>query len=333
MDTLKYKKYLLKIRNALLSHNFREFLFFLFFLLISASFWLLQALNDTFDVELRFPLKLTGVPSNIVVTADLPSDLDVVVRDKGVMLVRYLYGYKIAPISVDYKDFDDGMISGRVLVPMKDIQNSIQNQLVSSTKIVSIRPDTLEFYFNRGAWKKVPVRLAGIIETSPEYYLERIKCTPDSVTVYAPLDILDTITAAVVTPFHVTNLAVNTKYRRSLQKVRGTKFVPSQVDVDMRVDLYTEKTVEVPVVGINFPASKDLRTFPSKVSVKFRVGMSHFKEVTADDFVIAVSYEELMENKTSKVALHLKSMPEGVSNVSIQPEEVDYLIEQIDDDE
>lgn len=333
MDTLKYKKYLLKIRNALLSQKFREFLFFLFFMLVSASFWLLQALNDTFDVELRFSLKLTGVPSNIVITSDLPSDLNVVVRDKGLVLVRYLYGYKMTPLTVDYKDFDDGMISGRVLVPMKDIQNRVQSQLVSSTKIVSVRPDTLEFYFNRGAKKKIPVRLAGVIETSPEYYVDRIKCSPDSVTVFAPLDILDTITAAVVTPFHVTNLSANTRYQRSLQKVRGAKFVPSQVDVDLKVDLYTEKTVEVPVVGINFPASKDLRTFPSKVAVKFRVGMSQFKEVTADDFVIAVSYEELMENKSSKVALHLKSMPEGVSNVSIQPEEVDYLIEQIDDDE
>ena len=56
----------------------------MFFMLVSASFWLLQALNDTFDVELRFPLKLTEVPSNVVITSDLPTELGVVVRDKKI---------------------------------------------------------------------------------------------------------------------------------------------------------------------------------------------------------------------------------------------------------
>lgn len=332
MDALKYKRYFIKVKRALFGPKNRELLIFLFFFLVSASFWLLQTLNETFDLELYFPLKLDNVPSNIVITSDLPSETKVTVRDKGTVLIRYVYGKKLQPVVLDYKDYDTGISSGRVIIPSQEILKIVQPRFLSSTKVVQIKPDTLEYYFNRGARKKVPVKLVGKVETSPEYYLKDVNCNPDSVVVFAPLDILDTITTAYVMPVNVSMLSADTQFVKRLNLVRGAKFVPSQIDVSLGVDLYTEKTVEVPVVGVNFPASKDLRTFPSKVKVSFRVGMSRFKMITADDFVLAVSYEELINNKSPKVHLRLKSKPMGVSNVRIEPEEVDYLIEQLADE-
>ena len=69
------------------------FLYFLFFFFVSAAFWLLQSLNETFDVELKVPLKLENVPSDVVITSDLPSDLNVMVRDKGTVLVSLYLWY------------------------------------------------------------------------------------------------------------------------------------------------------------------------------------------------------------------------------------------------
>lgn len=69
-----------------------------------------------------------------------------------------------------------------------------------------------------------------------------------------------------------------------LQSIRGIKYVPSSVEVSVCVDMYSEKTVEVPVVGFDFPKGKILRTFPSKVQVTFQVGLSYFKSITANDF-------------------------------------------------
>ena len=113
-----------------------------------------------------------------------------------------------------------------------------------------------------------------------------------------------------------------------VRPIRGAKFIPDVLDVQIDVDIYTEKTVEVPIVGVNFPADKDLRTFPSKVKVTFKVGSKSYKSITADDFVLVISYEELINNESSKIPLHLKSIPEGVSSVRIHPSEVDYLLEQ-----
>lgn len=333
MNRFQLKKTLIKIKNAFLGRKNKEFLIFLLFFFVSATFWLLQSLNETFDVELSVPLRLTDVPENMVITSDLASDLRVVVRDKGTVMLRYLYGSAISPISVSYKNYDMGNASGRVVVSWTDVQKAVQGQLLSSTRIVSMRPDTLEYFFNRGARKRVPVCMSGLIETKPEYYLQKVTFAPDSVDVLAPPSILDTITAAYTLPVHLAGLSASKQVTRGLHAVRGAKFIPSQVAVNAAIDMYTEKTVDVPVVGVNFPGSKDLRTFPSKVKVTFRIGMSHFKEVTADDFVLAVSYEDLMNNNAPKIRLRLKSMPPGVSNVRITPQDVDYLVEQIAEEE
>ena len=97
----------------------------------------------------------------------------------------------------------------------------------------------------------------------------------------------------------------------------------------MLVDIYTEKTVEVPLHGINFPADKALRAFPSKVQVTFQVGMGRFRQIDASDFHIVVSYEELLQLGTEKYKVKLRKIPEGVSKIRFNPEQVDFLIEQI----
>ena len=95
------------------------------------------------------------------------------------------------------------------------------------------------------------------------------------------------------------------------------------------VDIYTEKSVEVPLRGVNFPADKVLRAFPSKVQVTFQIGLSRFRQIGANDFHIYVSYEELLRLGSDKYTVKLKNVPKGVSYVRFNPEQVDFLIEQV----
>ncbi len=129
----------------------------------------------------------------------------------------------------------------------------------------------------------------------------------------------------------LSKLTGNTTVAVSPRQMKGVRYEPSEVRVTALVDYYTEKTVEVPIIGLNFPADKVLRTFPAKARVTFRVGSTQFSRYTADNFVLAATYEELIQNEAPKYRLHLKSLPEGVSNARIVPQEVDYLIEQRDE--
>lgn len=139
----------------------------------------------------------------------------------------------------------------------------------------------------------------------------------------------DTITAAYTQPVKQENVSDTLRQQVSLLARRGVKFVPASIEMILPVDIYTEKTVEVPLHGVNFPADKVLRAFPSKVQVTFQVGLSRFREITADDFHINVSYEELLCLGSDKYTVKLRNIPDGVKQVRFNPEQVDFLIEQI----
>lgn len=315
-----------KIRSFLLSAKSRELLIFLFFVIVSFCFWLLQTMNDTYQTEFKIPVRLKNVPKEVVMTSEIPNEIRVSVEDRGTVLLNYMLGRTFFPISFDFQDYQDK--GAKVTIPLVEFNKKITSQLASSTKLLSVRPNVIEFIYTRGNAKKVPVAAKGRMVAGRQYYISNVLLAPDSVVVYAPKDVLNSITTAYTEPLDLENITDTVVQRIHLQEVKGAKFAPAFTDVTICVDMYSEKTVEVPVVGLNFPAGKVLRTFPSRVQVAFQVGLKNFKRVSENDFFIGVSYEDLLNNKSSKIPLTLRSKPDFVNHVRIVPEEVDYLIEQ-----
>ena len=323
---IQYSKILERIRNILLSKKSREFLVFLLFVFLSSCFWLLLVLNDEYETELSIPFRMKNVPENVVLTSELPQNLTVSVKDRGTVLVNYLFGQTFYPVTVDFEDYSDRGNQVRIL--SRTLDKRISALLNQSTKLLSIRPDTLELIYTRAKAKKVPVRLRGEIKAGRQFYISDIVYSPDSVMVYAPNEILDTITTAYTENLYLEQVSDTTHLRVNLKSVKGARFTPPYNDVTFYVDIYSEKSVEVPVVGVNFPDDKILRTFPSKVQVTFQVGLSQFKNVTEDDFKVVVDYNTLEGNGEEKCMLHLFESPANVTHVRISPKEIDYIIEQ-----
>lgn len=322
----RYLKTLKGIRNFLLAKKSREFLIFLFFVFVSFSFWLLQVLNDDYETELSIPLRMKNVPENVVLTSELPKELKIGVKDRGTVLVNYLLGQTLYPVTIDFEEYQDK--GNQVRIPSMTLNKRIASQLNQSTKLSVIKPDTLDLIYTKGQGKKVPVKLRGEVKAERQFYISDIVYSPDSVMVYAPQEILDTITAAFTESLYIEQIMDTTRHRASLMPVKGAKFIPSYNDVTFLVDIYSEKTVEVPVLGVNFPEDEVLRTFPSKVRVTFQIGLHQFKSVTADDFRVVVDYEELRKNAGDKCKPFLVQSPSNVNYVRLSPQEIEYIIEQ-----
>ena len=128
-----YLKTLERIRSFLLSRNSREFLIFLFFVFVSFCFWLLQVLNDDYETEFSVPLRLKNVPSDVVLTSELPDELRIGVKDRGTVLVNYMLGQTFYPIVVDFKDYEDK--GNRVGIPVSALMKkiSVHNEVADHT--------------------------------------------------------------------------------------------------------------------------------------------------------------------------------------------------------
>ena len=319
-----------KIKNSLLLSLSRKSLIFLFFFFIASGFWLLQTLNNDYETEFSIPVRLKGVPNNIVITSEPPSELHIRVKDKGTVLLNYMLGKSFFPITLDFSDYKGK--DNHVRIYSSQFEKRLLNQLNVSTKLLSVKPDTLEYIYSTGDSKLVPVKLQGTVSAGRQYYISDTICTPDSVLAYAPAGVLDTITIAYTQKVKFEDVSDTLKRQIPLLAQKGVKFVPASVEMIFPVDIYTEKTVEVPLRGVNFPAGKVLRAFPSKVNVTFQVGLSHFRQITASDFHINVSYEELLKLGSDKYTVKLRSVPKGVNQIRISPEQVDFLIEQVSPD-
>ena len=305
----------------------KQALIFLFFLCLSTVFWFFQALNESYEREFAIPVELRGVPKGVVVTTDLPEAVHVTLADRGIVLLDYAYGQDFTPIVIDFATYANA--TGHVVIPVSDVLKQISSQFSQGTRLVAARPDNLEFYYNYGLCRKVPVRLQGVYRPDETHSLTEIHLKPDSVLVYASRTLLDTITAAYVHPLNLTAMTDTVVQKAPFDHVRGAKFVPAETEVMLCVDRLVEKTVQVPVRQANFPATKQLRTFPTQVNVTFQVSMGMYRSITAANFTISLEYEELVASKSSSCRLALKSVPPGVSHVRIQPESVEYIIEEM----
>lgn len=316
-----------KTRNFLLSQTNKEFLVFLFFVFVSFCFWLLQTLDGEFTSEVKIPIRFKNLPEGVILTTDLPKNVTLSVNDRGTVLMNYMFGKNFYPVHIDFDEYRNR--NTEVHIPVSAIQPLFAAQLNQSTEILSYSPDTISYAYTTGQGKRLPVRLGERVKLDKLYFMDDVKFNPDSVIVYAPTYILDTLRAAYVTPRPIlSDIDTLISQHLAVNEVKNVRFSPTEVNADFYIDIYTEKSVEVPIVGINFPPDKILRTFPSKANVTFKVGLRHFQHVNAEDFFIGVTYEELLDKKDNVFKLNLKSFPAHVTNVRIQSPNVEYVIEQ-----
>ena len=311
------------VRNFLFSGLNKEFLIFLFFLALSGAFWLLMTLNETMEREFKIPMRLSGVPGNAVITGELPDTVRVTVRDKGFTLVTYDFRPLVFRFS-NYADEDEG----KGMIPLADVQKQVLSQMYGSSKLLQVKPGKFDFYFTYGTSKKVPVVFRGKITTNKSYYLAHTEFYPSIVTVYANKQQLDKLQTVEIEPFNYRNLQDTIRQAVKIRKIRGVKIVPSTVRLSVYPDVLTEEAIEVPITAINMPPGMVLRTFPSKVTVRFTIGASLFRTIKPNLFKVVVDYEELAANPSDKCTLQLRSVPRSVSKASLEIDRVDYLLEQ-----
>ena len=311
------------VRNFLFSGLNKEFLIFLFFLALSGAFWLLMTLNETMEREFKIPMRLTGVPRNAVITGELPDTVRVTVRDKGFTLVTYDFRPLVFRFS-NYADEDEG----KGTIPLADVQKQVLSQMYGSSKLLQVKPGQFDFFFTYGTSKKVPVVFRGKITTNKSYYLAHTEFYPSMVTVYANKQQLDKLQSVEIEPFNYRNLQDTIRQAVKIKKIRGVKIVPPTVRLSVYPDVLTEETIDVPITAINMPPGMVLRTFPSKVTVRFTIGASLFRTIKPNLFKVVVDYEELAANPSDKCTLQLRSVPRSVSKASLEIDRVDYLLEQ-----
>jgi len=315
------------IKMFLFSKANKEFVVFILFLALSGVFWLFTTLNEVYEYEFDIPVSVVGIPKNAVLTSEETDTVRMTIRDKGITLLTYMYGDVLKKVNVSFKTYSKS--NGTGVITASELQKLVYQQLASGSRITSVKPDKLEFYYNYGAKKKVPVRWSGRVIPEEMFFISRVAYSPDSINIYASHEKLDSINVVYTEQLNYANFRDTLIAHCELAKIKGVKMVPDHVNVSFFTDVLTEEEIEgVPIKAINMPAGKSLRTFPAKVNISFVTGVSVYRNLKPTDFTVIADYKEIMSHPTEKCHIYLKNVPRGISRARLETNMVDYLIEE-----
>lgn len=322
-----FKSARIEIKAFLRRQQWKEALIFFCFVLLAFGFWLLQSLQQEYEMDINIPVKYKNVPPDISFTETPPETINIKVKDKGSVLLNYSFGRSFAPIEANMKTQQEK--AGKLVISRKDIESDIKKQLIATTSLLGFEPQQINAAYSKRIKKEIPVVFNGTIQTNAGFKISgNIAISPRNISVYASDVVLDTLkeVKTVFTEIKKGNKTITRTVQ--LQKVAGTTFDPANVSVTVPIEEYTEKTLEIPVICTDLPPRYTLRTFPSVVKVNCSIPLSRFKDVSADNFEIKISFADLEQNVSGTLPLKLNKKPSWVDIATITPERVEFILEQ-----
>lgn len=326
MDSIGWQYRYNNIKDFLFAMVNKEFLVFLFFLAVSTSFWFLSTLNETYETDIDVEMIVTEVPENVIITEELPKTVKITVKDKGFNLLNYLWLNEVKPLHFEFRLYSGK--GGRGQVTVSDIQKMMQHRLSETASIISVKADHLDFFYNHGGKRKLPIAYDGRISTKANFYIARTSLSPDSIVVFAPEEVFDTLRVITTERVDFTDLAESTTQSLRLQNVRGAKLAKNDVKLNVIIDQLTEMTISVPVKTKNVPEGISLKTFPARVELRVAVGVKRSASLKPELFNVVADYNNLPGDPTEKIPLVIQTQPKGIVKATLKVDKVDYLIEK-----
>lgn len=303
---------------------------FLFFLLLSFAFWILQSMQGEYEMQLDIPITYTDIPPHMAFVRTPPLAISARIRDKGSVLLNYTLGHTRASIDFRMQDTTSGSV---VRLSAGDIEGILMKQLAPSTALVGFSPSQIEIPYSRLKKKRLPVSFAGLVGTEPGFLLSgEITIDPPAVDVFAADVVLDTLTSVqtVYTEIKKGNKTLARKLR--LRGAEGLRFEPGEVSVTIPIEEYAQKTLEIPIVCKDVPPGYIVRMFPSAVKLSCNVPLSLFRDLSAGNFSVETSLAGRDRNGSGLLPLRLTKKPAWAGNFALSQDSVEFILESRADD-
>lgn len=304
----------------------KDALSFLFFLFLAASFWFANAVSKDREANVTIPVRYVEIPSDVVITNTPPTEIKVNVKDKGLNLFSYSRK-RMMPLYIDLSNLTQD--AGSLKIASDQIHTRLTTLLRPTTAILYYTPDLIDIEYQKLDKKIVPVKLEADIELQHQYiFSDTIRISPDKVTVYAKKEILDTLRSVKTELVSMKNLKDSVSFKASLMSPAPEANLSTDlVDVDIKVEMFTEKKVHLPVVFINPPRGFELKAFPAYVDVTYNIGLSHYN-TPGDNMMVVVDYNDIKRNRSEKQKVKVVYDSPKIFNVRATPEEIEFIIEE-----
>lgn len=297
--------------------------FFLFFLVFSFILWFIAKFSKEYTEVISLEMTFENVPPAIIPIVKSPPKIEFTLKATGFQFLYYQFLDNRLKIDAQEADFD----SGRAELPIAAQYQSLKEQLLGDTEIINYFPAVIEFDYQEQTSKKIPV-ISPDFKIALGYSAVSIQFEPDSIDLIGPMNQIKAI-REIQPLFSIKNpIKESFETMIALPDVGELISLSNQkVLMKVAIDRFSEAKFQLPIKMINAPQEGVFKFFPTNVAITFSAPLNSLRDITPEDFQVGIEYNQLSANNKS-VKLKVYSAPKGVTNMRLEPKEVQFLKRQ-----
>ena len=303
---------------------------FLLFVAIAFFFWIVQTAREESASDFIVKFYVEDQPQDMVFTTHVPQEMKVTISDTYSRLANYRLNNRLDSLCVDFERYAD--VLGNFRISAAELQSLVMEGLESSTRVVAISPTLIDARFAQTEGRKFPVRVSGRYDVAPNHRMRKFVIQPDSIVINAPAAVLDTMRWVEAIGEGRQDMTDTIEEVLSLQLPLGVKATPSKVKLTIPVTQYVEKIMrQVEVQVLKEPRNRHLVIFPYSVELTCLVDFDHYRDITPEDFLVAVNYDSIQGQARQgmlPITVRYIGPPEVVTNAHISPQTAEYVVEK-----
>jgi hypothetical protein len=295
-------------------------------LLMAIGAWLFLSLKNKYVYTAKTVLVYKNFPQKRAFHALQSDTVDLQVEGTGWQLLFARLRIKPQSIAISLEK-----LNSRNFILFSEQLYSVNKQLESSQKIISVRPDTLYFDFSERTVKRVPVKLVSDFTFIKQYGISAdIELVPEYVTLSGPEEELKKIKYWPTDTLKLKDLQRTAVSRVTMlgNRMKNVNIFPASAEVKVPVDEFTEKTLEIPVSVINNKEYYDIKLFPKKVKITFLVALSKYQTINENFMDAMVDIDDWKIRKHNQLRVTLSRFPDYCQLIKISPDKIDFIIEK-----
>lgn len=300
---------------------------FLISLLIATILWFLIKLSGDFQTDQSVKLNFQNLPQDKILINKPDSTILIRTKNNGFDLLGQKLFNRIKPLNVDFAKAkflhsESGIQSYFIL--SSSIMQQIETEFNSAEQILSVKPDSILFSFEKLASKKLKVELQLRLNFNPRYkQYQQMQFNPESILIYGPASALDTINSIKTQELSLLNISSNIDTTiKIILPGKELKTEQDKIRLKLSVEEYTEGKITLPI-QLDASAKVHYKVFPSEAQVTYQVALKDYSKINPNAFELRATPDSI---EAGKLRLHLSKQPKNIILSNIQPATAEYII-------
>ncbi|MBK0380844.1 CdaR family protein [Mucilaginibacter segetis] len=295
-------------------------------LVVAILAWVFTALSNPYKFTVKQIISFKNAPQKRAFHPLQSDTVNTIVQGSGWQMLFSRMNDDKKVIEVDLHTLEN-----RNYVVLSSQLKQINFKKQINNEIIAVNPDTLFFDFSSRRVKKVPVKLITLLKYQKQFAQSApVSIKPAFVTISGPAEILSKIdsweTDSVV--LNGLNESYNARVKLRPSTEGNLEVLPKSVMVNIPVDEFTEKTLEIPVKLINNHNYYDVKIFPQKVKVTFTTSLTKYPDTNEDVFEAVADLDKWKLGGYSVLPVKLTHIPSYSKIVKVEPRNIDFIVKK-----